>query len=127
MIDDRRFELRVHAFSWIPQEQWRINKRHGPANQIAWNFAQGGHFSNVRSPNGYKVFREAKEIAAKILEIRSMEFGGVDLIVDNKMRVYFIEVNASPGFEDLNRQIYIDAFSKLKDMSAAQVRRLARK
>jgi glutathione synthase/RimK-type ligase-like ATP-grasp enzyme len=43
------------------------------------------------------------------------------------MRVYFIEVNASPGFEDLNRQIYIDAFSKLKDMSAAQVRRLARK
>lgn len=126
MINDRRFELRVHAFAWIPQDEWRLSKRLGPADQIAWNFAQGGHFASVRYPNKYQVFLEAKKIAAEILKIRNMAFGGVDLIVDNQMRIYFIEVNASPGFEELNKHIYVDAFRVLKEMSAAKVKKFAR-
>lgn len=127
MIDDRRFELRVHAFAWLPEDEWQLSKRHGPSDQIAWNHAQGGYFSSVRRPNGYKVFLEAKEIAARILKIRNMAFGGVDLIVDNKMRVYFIEVNSSPGFEELNKYLYVRAFEKLKGMSATKVKKFARK
>lgn len=126
MIRDRRFELRVHAFAWLPQDEWKLNKRMGPQDQIAWNFAQGGYFQSVRYPNRYKVFQDAREIAAKILKIRHMAFGAVDLIVDNSMRIYFIEVNASPGFEELNRHIYIDAFSALKRKSAAAVGKYTR-
>lgn len=126
MISDRRFELRVHTFLWIPDSEWRINKRFGPRDQIAWNFNQGGHFSSVMYPNKHKVFAEAKEIATKVLKQRNMAFGAVDLIVDNDMKVYFIEVNSSPGFTDLNKGVYVNAFSKLKGLSKSSLVSLAR-
>ena len=126
MISDRRFELRVHAFMWVPPDEWRLHKRRGPEDQIAWNYHQGGHFQTVRQPNKFKVFLEAKEISKKILEMRNMAFGAVDLIVDNDMRVYFIEVNASPGFTELSQGIYIDAMNRLTAMSAREARKLGR-
>ena len=127
MINDRRFELRVHTFLWIPDNEWSLHKRHGPDDQIAWNFHQGGYFSTVRYPNKYQVFIESKEIAKKILEQRNMAFGAVDLIVDNNMRVYFIEVNASPGFTELSQGIYVDAFNRLSDMTVSQLSKFGRK
>lgn len=126
MIDDRRFELRVHAFSWLDKSDWDLHKRHGPDDQIAWNFHQGGYFQRVRYPNKYQVFLEAKNIAEEILKMRKMAFGAVDLIVDNHMKVYFIEVNASPGFTELSQDIYFSAMNRLADMSATQVKRLGR-
>lgn len=126
MIDDRRFELRVHAFLWIPDDEWHLHKRLGPADQIAWNFHQGGYFQGVRYPNKYKVFADAKEISTKILKQRNMSFGAVDLIVDNHMRVYFIEVNASPGFTELSQGIYVDAFTRLSRLSVRQLAKFGR-
>ncbi len=126
MISDRRYELRVHAFLWLPQDQWGLHKRIGPEDQIAWNFHQGGHFQTVRHSNGHGVFLEAKNIAKKILEIRNMAFGAVDLIVDNKMKVYFIEVNASPGFSELSAGIYFEAMNELKNMSKRKVVKFGR-
>lgn len=125
-ISDRRFELRVHAFSWAKPEDWVLHKRVGPADQIAWNFHQGGHFQLVRYPNKYQVFLEAKEIATKILEIRNMQFGAVDLIVDNNMKVYFIEINSSPGFTEYSEHVYTNAMSALKSLSKREVRNLVR-
>lgn len=126
MISDRRFELRVHAFLWIPQEEWALHKRHGDDDQIAWNYHQGGHFSTVRFPNKYGVFIEAKKIAEAILKMRNMAFGAVDLIVDSHMKVYFIEVNATPGFTELSQNIYFDAMKKLTRLSAREVAKLGR-
>jgi glutathione synthase/RimK-type ligase-like ATP-grasp enzyme len=126
MIDDRRFELRVHSFLWIPQDEWRLHKRLGPADQIAWNFHQGGHFQTVRHPDKYKVFTEAREIARKILEMRKMAFGAVDLIVDNNMEVYFIEVNASPGFTELSQGIYVDAINRLVELPVKEIKKYGR-
>jgi hypothetical protein len=126
MVKDRRFELRVHAFLWMPKEEWRINKRHGPAEQIAWNYHQGGHFQSVRYPNKYNVFKKAKDIAEKILKMRGMAFGAVDLIVDNDMKVYFIEVNASPGFTEFNQEVYFSAMRRLSEMSAREVAKFGR-
>lgn len=125
MVKNRRFELRVHAFAWIPQNEWVLNKRLGPANQIAWNFHQGGHFSRVIYPNKYNVFAEAKEISASVLKMHNMAFGAVDLIVDTNMKIYYIEVNSSPGFEELNRQVYAQAFGALKQLPAKAVRKFA--
>jgi hypothetical protein len=126
MIDDRRFELRVHAFTWLDKSEWALHKRRGPADQIAWNFHQGGYFQTVRYPNKYQVFSKAKDIAEQILKMRNMAFGAVDLIVDNHMKVYFIEVNASPGFTELSQDIYFSAMNRLADMSVAQVKKLGR-
>jgi glutathione synthase/RimK-type ligase-like ATP-grasp enzyme len=124
MIKNRRYELRVHAFSWVPKKEWAVHKRVGPPDQIAWNFHQGGHFQSIHFPNGHQVFIEAKDIAEKILSVMSMSFGAVDLIVDGDMKIYYIEINSSPGFSKLSDGIYFDAMSRLKSLSAVEVKKL---
>ena len=124
MIKNRRYELRVHAFSWIPKNEWTIQKRIGPPDKIAWNFHQGGHFQSVHFPNGHKVFTEARDIAEKILSVMSMSFGAVDLIVDDNMRIYYIEINSSPGFSGLSNSIYFDAMTRLKALSPIEIKKL---
>lgn len=120
-IEDRKYELRVHAFGWIPPEDWFLQKRFGAAGEIAWNFHNGGRFQSVRDSNGYATFRKAKEISKKVLEIRKMAFGAVDLLVDSAGEVYFIEINAAPGFTELSQPIYVDAFNRLKTMPDSKV------
>ncbi len=118
-ISNRRYELRVHAFTWT--DNWTVQKRIGPADTIAWNFKQGGHFITVRNPESYKIFVEAREISAKILKMLDMSFGAVDFIVDTDYRVYFIEINSGPGFTNLSGQIYFDAFTKLKTLKQKEI------
>jgi len=125
-ISERKYELRVHAFLWIPQEEWRVQKRLGSANEIAWNYKNGGHFVSVHNPRSYKTFVQAEEISEKILNMLGMAFGAVDFLVDTNYNIYFIEVNSAPGFSELSKPIYIDAFSKLKDLSSKQLLKYAK-
>jgi len=118
MIKDRKYEIRVHAFSWIPMKEWKVQRRTGDHKTIAWNFSQGGHFSNVYNPMSYRIYSEAMETSSKILKMLGMSFGAVDFIVDNSGRTYFIEINSAPGFTELSQSIYTDAFGKLARMSA---------
>jgi glutathione synthase/RimK-type ligase-like ATP-grasp enzyme len=121
-IKDRRYEIRVHAFSWT--KDWSVQKRRGSVDEIAWNFHNGGVFSAVRSPKSYKIFKDAIEISKKILEIRHMSFGAVDFIVDKDLNLYFIEINSAPGFQELSKNIYINAFKELKEMKSSDLRKL---
>jgi hypothetical protein len=125
-VRNRKFELRVHAFLWVPTDEWALYKRHGPADQIAWNFHQGGHFQTVHYPNKYKIFLEAKEASVKVLKQRNMAFGAVDFIVDEDDRVFFIEINSSPGFTPLSEHVYFDAMDRLIAMSAVKARKYGR-
>lgn len=125
-IDKRRYELRVHAFLWIPQEDWRVQKRLGAANEIAWNYKNGGHFVSVHRPRSYQTFVQAEEISEKILKMLGMAFGAVDFLVDNSYNLYFIEVNSAPGFSELSKPIYIDAFGRLKKLSKKQLLQYAK-
>ena len=125
MVKSRKYELRVHAFSWIPKSEWAVHKRIGPSDQIAWNFHKGGHFQSIKSANSFGVFTEAKDISEKILEILKMSFGAVDLIVDNDMKIYFIEINASPGFSELSEDIYLGAMGRLKTLTKAEIKKFA--
>ena len=125
MVKDRKYELRVHAFSWVPKKDWAVHKRVGPADQIAWNFHQGGHFQSVHLPNNHKIFTDAKDISEKVLKVMGMSFGAVDLIVDNSMKIYFIEINSSPGFSELSEGIYFNAMAKLKSLPVVEVKKLA--
>ena len=118
-ISDRRYELRIHAFKWY--DQWPVQKRLGPEDQIAWNFKQGGHFVTVHNPDRYGVFKRAKEVSGKILDMLGMSFGAVDFIVDKRQGLWFLEVNSAPGLADLSRPIYIDAFNTLQNLSLRKV------
>lgn len=114
-IKDRLYELRVHAFRWIDIKDYKVQKRLGSKDEIAWNFSQGGHFVTVNN-HGYEVFTDAKEISRRMLDALGMAFGAVDFIVDKERRLYFIEVNSAPGFSGLSDAIYINAFGALKDL-----------
>jgi len=120
-IEDRLYELRIHAFKWLDLEDYRIQKRLGNKDEIAWNFNKGGHFVTVNNHNSVGVFKSAKEISNKILDLLHMGFGAVDFIVDKDRRLYFIEVNSAPGFSGLSDSIYIDAFNKLKDLPKSKL------
>ena len=125
-ISKRRYELRVHAFLWIPKDQWRVQKRLGKPEEIAWNYKNGGHFVTVNNPKSYRTFTEAMDIAEKVLKMLGMSFGAVDFLVDDSYNVYFIEINSAPGFSELSKPIYIDAFSKLKKLSKREVLKYAK-
>lgn len=127
MVTDRKYELRVHAFSWLPQSSWKIDKRIGPADQIAWNFHKGGHFQSVSEQSGNQgVFNKAKDISKKVLDVLGMSFGAVDFIVDKSLGLYFIEVNSSPGFSELNEKVYVAAMNSLKNMDIKEAAKFGR-
>lgn len=116
IITNRLYELRVHAFKWLPINKWVVQKKLGPPDQIAWNFHQGGYFSTIYNAYSFSVFKKAITISKKILDIRKMSFGAVDFIVSEDLKVYFIEINSAPGFSNLSAPIYINAFNTLKNM-----------
>jgi hypothetical protein len=120
-IKNRRYEIRVHAFSWM--KDWSVQKRRGTHDEIAWNFHNGGIFSQVRTPKNYKIFSDALEVSRKILSLGNMSFGAVDFIVDEDLNLYFIEINSAPGFQELSKDTYIEAFNTLKNMKIEEIRR----
>jgi len=119
-IKNRLYELRVHAFRWLDESDYGIQKRLGDDGEIAWNFSQGGRFVTVNS-RGYGVFKSAVDISNKILDLLGMSFGAVDFIVDRERGLYFIEVNSAPGFSGLSDSIYINAFKKLSRMPKSKI------
>jgi hypothetical protein len=125
-IKNRRYELRVHAFAWIPKTSWRVQKRLGSADEIAWNYKNGGHFVTVQSPKSSKTFVQAWDISNKILDMLGMSFGAVDFLVDTSYNLYFIEINSAPGFSELSKPIYVDAFTRLKQLSKKDILKLVK-
>ena len=122
-ISKRVYELRVHAFKWIPKKNWSIQKRLGSPDEIAWNYKNGGHFVTIHNPRAYNIFIEAADISEKVLDLLGMSFGAVDLLVDNKNQIYFIEINSAPGFSELSKPIYVNAFLKLKELKKSELKK----
>jgi glutathione synthase/RimK-type ligase-like ATP-grasp enzyme len=125
-LKERRYELRIHAFSWINEENWQVQKRIGNKDTIAWNFHNGGRFQTVHNPSGYQVFQKARSIAAKVLKMRKMAFGAVDLLLTKESKLYFLEINSAPGFTELSRPIYVNAFQALMKMKKTELELLTR-
>lgn len=125
-ISARRFELRVHAFAWLETKDWKVQKRLGKDDEIAWNYKNGGTFQTVRNPQSYNVFRDAVEMAKNILSIRRMSFGAVDFVVTNDGKIYFLEINSAPGFTELSQPIYVNAFSALENLTKKKLMALTR-
>lgn len=119
-IGNRKYELRVHSFQWFNKSDWNVQKRLGNHNEIAWNFENGGHFCSVFDTQ-YGVFDEAIEATSRVLDVLGMSFGAADFIVDNGNRLYFIEINSCPGFQELSKGIYVSAFRKLSNLSKKRI------
>lgn len=113
-INNRIYEIRVHAFKWLPQDKWSVQKRYGSNDEIAWNYSNGGHFSTVNNPNSYEIFKRSWKVSDEILTMLGMSFGAIDFIVNSKYELYFIEINSAPGFTELSKKIYVNAFDELK-------------
>lgn len=112
-IDNRPYEIRVHAFTWIPKEEWWVDKRVGEADQLAWNHARGGKFIEVRDPARFPIFQRARQMAEKALDDLEMDFGAVDFVLDKDKNIYFLEVNAAPGWTNRTEGYYFDTFRRL--------------
>ncbi|MFN3330118.1 MAG: hypothetical protein ACK419_04245 [Pyrinomonadaceae bacterium] len=123
-VHNRVYELRIAAFLWIPTEEWGVFKRHGDKNKIAWNFHQGGYFSDVYD-KAASTFQQALEMSKIILRTLQMGFGAVDFIVDNAKKIYFIEVNSAPGFTEFSADTYIKAFKKIQGVSLKKLKECA--
>lgn len=124
-ISERSYELRVHGFLWIPPDKWRIQKRLGKEDVIAWNYSNGGKFQTVHNTK-LPVFKKAIEVTEQILKKVGLGFGATDFIVTTEDELIFLEVNTAPGFTKFSEPIYTDSFSKLCLLTKKEFNKLAR-
>lgn len=61
---------------------------------VAWNVAQGGRFDVV---NWGDWDMEACRVAIEAFNLSELDFGGVDVMVDEEGRAYVIEINSAPS------------------------------
>lgn len=80
---------------------WVANKTPANPEAIAWNVAQGGHFDNV--PWGDWPLKAVKWAREAFL-LSGLDFGGVDVMVDDKGQPYILEINSAPSQTSPYRQ-----------------------
>lgn len=80
---------------------WVAQKKPGNPDQVAWNVAQGGEFSNVRWGEWHMPSCRAAILAALLSKT---DFCGVDVMVDAEGEPYVLEVNSAPSQTSPYRQ-----------------------
>lgn len=71
------------------------------ANAIAWNVAQGGRFDNVRWDDWPL---KAVKVSIQGFLLSGLDFGGVDVMVDEDGACYILEINSAPSLTSPYRQ-----------------------
>jgi glutathione synthase/RimK-type ligase-like ATP-grasp enzyme len=79
---------------------WVAQKTPGNPEDVAWNVAQGGRFDNVRF-NDWPL--KVVKTAIEAFNYTDLDFGGVDVIVDNN-NAYVLEINSAPSQTSPYRQ-----------------------
>ncbi len=82
-----------------------------PANpaDVAWNVAQGGRFDNVRFDEWPL---KAVRISREAFILSRLDFGAVDVMVDDQNNVFVLEINSAPSQTSPYRQ---ECFAKAFD------------
>lgn len=80
---------------------WVAKKTPADPNAIAWNVAQGGRFDNV---NWGDWPLKVVKTAIKAFNVSSLDFGGVDVMVDAEGNCYVLEINSAPSLTSPYRQ-----------------------
>lgn len=76
-------------------------KTPGNPDDVAWNVARGGRFDNVRW--GDWPLRAVKA-SIEAFNLSSLDFGGVDVMVDEEGKPYILEINSAPSLTSPYRQ-----------------------
>jgi len=76
-------------------------KTPGNPDDLAWNVARGGRFDVVRWGDWPM---KAVRIAVEGFELSSLDFGGVDVMVDADGECYILEINSAPSLTSDYRQ-----------------------
>jgi len=80
---------------------WVANKIPANPHAVAWNVAKGGRFENVRWEDWPL---KAVRVACEAFDISGLDFGGVDVMVDEGGMVYVLEINSAPSLTSPYRQ-----------------------
>ncbi|MBI4835543.1 MAG: RimK family alpha-L-glutamate ligase [Planctomycetes bacterium] len=91
-------------------------KRYAPRNDFRSNIHQGGRGELIKLPALYKT------LAKKAVKALGLQIGGVD-ILESKRGPLIIEVNASPGFEGLEKVTGKDIAKEIIDFSTGVSKR----
>lgn len=122
LVDNRRYEVRVHAWAWIDPSKWIFQKRvHEEGNAVlAWNHHNGGKFITIDEPND-PLHDRIRDSVKKLMKKFGYQFGAVDFIIQNpgergaKLKHYFIEWNLAPGWTlDKIEAIYKTHFESME-------------
>lgn len=80
---------------------WVARKTPGNPQDVAWNVARGGRFDNVRWDEWPL---KAVRISREAFNLSDLDFGGVDVMVDNNGDCYVLEINSAPSLTSPYRQ-----------------------
>jgi glutathione synthase/RimK-type ligase-like ATP-grasp enzyme len=80
---------------------WVAQKTPGNPDDVAWNVARGGRFDNVRWDDWPL---KAVRVAREAFLLSSLDFGGVDVMVDADGNAYVLEINSAPSQTSPYRQ-----------------------
>ncbi|MHA2063934.1 MAG: hypothetical protein ACXABY_06070 [Candidatus Thorarchaeota archaeon] len=128
-IDNRRYEMRVHAWAWIDPSNWIFQKRvhEDGENQLAWNHHNGGKFITIDNPTD-PLHNRLREAVKKLMKKFGYQFGAADFIIQNpgkkgqKLVNYFIEWNLAPGWTLARiEKMYKDCFEVLQTLTKEHV------
>jgi len=80
---------------------WVASKTPANPKAYAWNVAQGGRFDNVKWGDWNL---NVCKVAIRAMYHSGLDFGGVDVMVDNTGKPYIIEINSAPSQTSPYRQ-----------------------
>lgn len=80
---------------------WVAKKTPANPDALAWNVAQGGKFENVRW-NDWPL--DVVDVAVRAHTITTLDFSGIDVMVDGEGRVSVLEANSAPSQTSPYRQ-----------------------
>ena len=75
---------------------WILNKIPDSYDSIAWNTHQGGRFENLRFGEWNK---DVVLKSIKAMSLAGLDYGAVDVILDNNNTAYILEINSSPKLD----------------------------
>jgi glutathione synthase/RimK-type ligase-like ATP-grasp enzyme len=84
-------------------------KTPGNPKDVAWNVAKGGRFDNV-SWDEWPL--KAIRVSLEAFSLCDLDFGGVDVMIDEDNNAYVLEINSAPSLTSPYRQ---ECFAKVFD------------
>jgi len=96
---DKKAEYRV--FVAFGRAVWVARKTPGNPGDLAWNVAQGGKFDNVKWGDWPL---NVVKIACDAMSLSGLDFGGVDVMVDDQDNLSVLEINSAPSQTSPYRQ-----------------------